>query len=775
MERLGTKAETLQILYNRLEFAEVLPQFCFTVADWSTDKSKILEIYDNVDWKSTVVVRSSSLMEDMQTESGAGKYESVLNVSGKVEFEKAVDRVIASYDDRNIQNQVLIQPMLKGEGIWGGVAFTMDPNTLGHYYVINYDRSGSVSGITSGGKAEDVLFYQFKYEKEENFPFEIRGVCRALRELENFFGKENLDVEFSVAEGKIYILQVRTLCLRGTPVERGSQTDELRRIREKIRLNQTPKPFLCGRKAVYSVMTDWNPAEIIGVYPKPLAISLYREIITDSVWAYQRDNYGYRNLRSFPLMVDFGGLPYIDVRVSFNSFIPAELEDELSEKLVNYYINRLIENPKKHDKAEFEIVFSCYTLDLPERIQVLEEFGFSQTEIEKIIVALRNVTNHIIDYKDGLWQKDYGKIRILDERYHKIVESELGDIEKIYWLLEDCKRYGTLPFAGLARGAFIAVQILKSLVASGIITDFDYNLFMNSVNTVSSTMNSDFYCLSREPFLKKYGHLRPGTYDIMSLRYDEAPELYFDWGGEKDKDKEKGGEFRLSLGQLNALKIKLQENGLSNDVLELMNFIRTVIEGREWGKFIFSRNISKVLQLIEKIGKREGITKEECAFINIQTIYDLYVSTKESKTVLSYSIQQGKQNYNLTQSIVLPPVITSPDNVMHFCYPDSEPNFITSGHAVGNIFTLEDEILKNQIVDKIVLIPSADPGYDWIFSHAIQGFITMYGGANSHMAIRAGELSIPAVIGVGAKSFEKYKRAKVVEIDALSKIVRVLQ
>ena len=25
---------------------------------------------------------------------------------------------------------------------------------------------------------------------------------------------------------------------------------------------------------------------------------------------------------------------------------------------------------------------------------------------------------------------------------------------KVYWLLEDCRRYGTLPFAGLARAGF---------------------------------------------------------------------------------------------------------------------------------------------------------------------------------------------------------------------------------------------------------------------------------------------------------------------------------
>ena len=47
------------------------------------------------------------------------------------------------------------------------------------------------------------------------------------------------------------------------------------------------------------------------------------------------------------------------------------------------------------------------------------------------------------------------------------------------------------------------------------------------MDTVSSAMNRDREELSMVSFLKKYGHLRPGTYDITSLRYDEAPELYF--------------------------------------------------------------------------------------------------------------------------------------------------------------------------------------------------------------------------------------------------------
>ena len=58
-------------------------------------------------------------------------------------------------------------------------------------------------------------------------------------------------------------------------------------------------------------------------------------------------------------------------------------------------------------------------------------------------------------------------------------------------------------------------------------------------------------------------------------------------------------------------------------------------------------------------------------------------------------------------------------------------------------------IFTRNLAGAIVCIPGADPGYDWIFSQGIAGLITAFGGANSHMAIRAAELGIPAVIGAG--------------------------
>ena len=92
-------------------------------------------------------------------------------------------------------------------------------------------------------------------------------------------------------------------------------------------------------------MPDWNPAEMIGIRPRPLALSLYQNLITDSTWAYQRDNYGYRNLRGFPLMQSFGGVPFIDLRVSFNSFIPKSLDEKYCRKISKFLFRCFDQEP----------------------------------------------------------------------------------------------------------------------------------------------------------------------------------------------------------------------------------------------------------------------------------------------------------------------------------------------------------------------------------------------------------------------------------------------
>jgi len=132
-----------------------------------------------------------------------------------------------------------------------------------------------------------------------------------------------------------------------------------------------------------------------------------------------------------------------------------------------------------------------------------------------------------------------------------------------------------------------------------------------------------------------------------------------------------------------------------------------------------------------------------------------------------------KYKYTLGFAIKFPHIITSPDNVYEFYLGEEEPNFVTLKKIKGDILLEKD--IRNGLKNKIIFIESADPGYDWIFSHNISGLVTKYGGANSHMTIRAAELDIPAVIGCGKVNFDNWSKAISIEIDCCNKQVRVLK
>jgi glutamine kinase len=567
------------------------------------------------------------------------------------------------------------------------------------------------------------------------------------------------------------LLQVRPLAIQPSALDIRTIDSAVGDIARKIELLSRPHPYLHGRRSVFGVMPDWNPAEIVGLRPGPLALSLYQELITDAIWAYQRDNYGYKNLRSFPLLVHFHGLPYIDVRVSFNSFVPRDIDGALAERLVNYYIDRLLRDPDLHDKVEFEIIFSCYTLDLPERLQLLAEHGFSSEDRENLTESLRGLTNRIINGQTGLWCKDRDKIDVLADRLPKMCDARMDKISRIYWLLEDCKRYGTLPFAGLARAGFIAVQLLRSLVAVGILSDQEYACFMANLDTVGSRIGRDFVTLTREEFLSRYGHLRPGSYDIVSPRYDENPDLYFSWSGPRALE-QKPPRFALSVEQLRAIEGSLKKHRLENDVLGFFEFIKAGIEGREYAKFVFTRSLSAALTLIGRLGEEHGLSIEDCRYLDLADVRSLYHQSGSVADRLRQSVERGKRRYELTRSLVLPPLIASSDDVAAFHVPPTQPNFVTqrSVTAPDSAIDLPPEKLNGTIL----FIPSADPGYDWIFTRGIAGFVTQFGGVNSHMAIRAGELDIPAVIGAGETFFQRWRAARVLHLDCVNRQVHVV-
>ncbi|MCH5258156.1 MAG: phosphoenolpyruvate synthase [Lachnospiraceae bacterium] len=770
MERMiYTKAQMLKYLREEMGSLNILPVLIVNCTSFFHDESTVINDVINFAGNNKLIVRSSSKNEDTYAYSNAGKFESVLNVEPNYEAVKAaISSVLDSYDTQE-NEEVLIQPMLQNVVV-SGVVFTADRESLADYYVVNYYEGTDTSAVTSGNKGKLKTFIHYKKSPVSIQRSEMSMLIDNCQKIEAFLNNEALDIEFAIDSNDIvYILQVRPIAEGRRSIAYMDISNALGRIYKKAKKLSAPHPFLLGDSTCFGVMPDWNPAEILGIRPKKLSISLYKELITDNIWAHQRYNYGYRDLTMHPLMISFCGVPYIDTRITFNSFVPQKLNHRIAEKLVNYYLDRLSQYPKYHDKIEFEIVFSCYYLGIHNKLRELLNYGFNDNEITRIEFSLLELTNHIINPQNGLYKQDLEKILTLEENYNTIMQSNISLVDKIYWLIEECKAYGTLPFAGVARAGFIAVQFLRSFVDIGIISQDEYDAYMNSLDTVNKKMNSclvNYYKgeISKEEFLQIYGHIRPGTYDILSKRYDEAFDEYF--GDNKVLDiEEKTKDFSFSPDQLSRIELELEENGLVISAGELLEYIKDSIEGREYLKFVFTKVVSKILQLIEELGTRTDISKEDMAYLDISVVKQLYVDlyTGDIRTAFMTNINDNKKQYQTAIRLKLPSIIVKPEDIYSFYLLEEEPNYITQKNVTADIAAL---VQKDYDVEgKIVFIQAADPGYDFLFSKRIAGLITQFGGVNSHMAIRCAELGIPAVIGVGEKNFSEWSRYKRITLD----------
>mmetsp|Transcript_2212 Transcript_2212/g.4425 ORF Transcript_2212/g.4425 Transcript_2212/m.4425 type:complete len:854 (-) Transcript_2212:2362-4923(-) len=784
-----SKARTLEALQGRLAHFQLCPQWIVTASDWRNDKRRENMIQtvmrDNSNNKSQrLMVRSSARNEDTEGSSLAGAYLSLSDVA-PTELGAAIDRVLASYQrhkddqDGDCDQEVLVQPMVD-DVVASGVVLTRELDSGSPYYVINYDAETTrTDGVTGGrGESESLLVRRAaaasvsaKSTSSSALPPWVPLLLDSTIELEQVTECQELDLEFCVdTEHTIFLLQVRPLAAKAkwTPVPDVEIDRAVEDVRDQLGhyMKTTPKVGLAGHTTIFTEMTDWNPAEMIGTTPRPLALSLYRTLITDSVWAQARECMGYRKVDG-PLLQSFHGRPFIDVRKSLNSFLPAGLgtvdgEDVVANKLINYQLDKLAERPELHDKVEFEVALTCWDFSTSKSRQYFVDAGLNTREAGDMESLLQDMTRNIIQggalhLQDLLSATD----RLLDD--HTTLTG-LPPLARVSRLLDMCRKHGTLPFSQLARHAFISRQLLHSMVSEGILHKTDVECFMQSVRTVAIDLAQDLQrvssgSLERDAFLKTYGHLRPNTYEITSWSYNERPDLFLGHFGNTASTLQ---EFHLSREIVGRVERALEQVGFKVSADDLFWCFATAIEGREKAKFAFTKTVSDILSTIMKWGGND-FKREDLSFLSVEDIL-LDSSIQENRD----KIRAAKDIYRLTRSIRLPHVIVEPGDVDIIRLPLGQPNFITDkSTTAATVFLTPDKAAK--VDGRIVMIENADPGFDWIFSHPIGGLITMYGGANSHMAIRCAEFGLPAAIGCGERLFNKLKEASVVELNAASK------
>ena len=208
----------------------------------------------------------------------------------------------------------------------------------------------------------------------------------------------------------------------------------------------------------------------------------------------------------------------------------------------------------------------------------------------------------------------------------------------------------------------------------------------------------------------------------------------------------------------------------------LFGFICDSIVGREYGKYVFTMGLNLILEKVAELGNILNLSREEMSYICIQDLlrYSFNSPTSALTSELKHRINYEEKCHSIAKRVKLPSLITAEKEIYCFDLMSSNPNFITNLCVEADIVILNSSSTSQDLSDKIVLIQSADPGYDWIFNRGIKGLITEFGGVASHMAIRSSEFQVAAAIGCGQVIFKNVANARKVILDCESKKIIAL-
>lgn len=791
---MSTKANTLWSLRPHLKKSRIEKLFMFRVSDWRFGPGQVMQAIRDHFGRERLVVRSSALNEDAYQSSQAGRYRSVSNVRADRdgELKEAVESVIRSYQENgNLEtfNQILVQTQLTDVKT-SGVVVTRRPDTGAPYYRINYEEgTGRTDGVTGGRESNLIEIWHACPLKR--CPPRWQKLLGAVREIEHIIPRTPLDIEFALdTQGEVVIFQVRPLvCHAASQASAEALAPQIQQMRRKFSRLVAPRAHLAGSTSCFSDMAFWNPAEIIGGRPQALARSLYRYLVMDRIWHEALTPLGYTDVDPAPLMVEFGGKPYVDVRAVCNALLPADLPRPLREKLVAHYLQKLRDHPELHDKVEFEIIDNCFDFTLPGRIEELRAAGLSSQECDTYVDALRRLTIQVLLKAPALHKQAFDQCHRMREKRELLMRGVSKDasvaetVRCAMILLSDCRIHGTLPFAQMARLAFIGRRLLRSLMDGGYVDRNLHDGFLDHIRTVATRMEEDYQWLgkgelSQGDFLLRYGHLRPGTYDICSARYDGQPEWVMGPRPHAVAPMVELEAFSLPEDVRESIDKALGQHAIPSTAVLLFDFIRSAIEAREDLKFEFTKNVSDALELIARAGERAGLTREEMGHLELPAVRRATRREHPSDVRGHWQaiIHENQEDYVACRHLALPAVIFDEGDfevVRHF---RARPNFITQEVVQGDVVNLnsEGEWPRLDLKGKIVLLENADPGFDWIFTKGIGGLITKYGGVASHMAIRCAEFGLPAAIGCGDLIYETIVGADEILLNCKAEQIQVM-
>ena len=276
-------------------------------------------------------------------------------------------------------------------------------------------------------------------------------------------------------------------------------------------------------------------------------------------------------------------------------------------------------------------------------------------ECSTYLKSLKKITNSIIS-DNTLFLENLKKIKLLDKEFNKILNSKISHIQKIYFLVNNCKKNGIIPFAGIARCAFVATKLLRSLNEKKLLSEKELQSFYSSMNSITRNINNSYFISKKRKdfskFLDKYGHIRPSTYSINSKNYSENYKNYFG----KNTFLIKKKTFSLSSKKTKKISSLFKKHGLKFEANKFFNFAKKAIYLRELSKLEFTKSIDQIFKLIRNLSKEINIPQKDLENISIKEIlyYFNNLEPQKLKKTLRQRIEFFKEQYKITDLIEFP-------------------------------------------------------------------------------------------------------------------------
>lgn len=790
------KARTLEQLEGLVRSATIAPQMRFDVHAWQSRREQIVAGIQRQFGRAILIARSSTASEDNHATSGAGEFHSELDIDAGRDgaIVAGVDRVVASYsrDGRQVrpEDEVLIQTQIKGLAL-SGVVLTRDPSSGAPYFVISYEAGSGRSDVVTSGAAGSVRTAYASWDAPATqLGADLAPVITMIRELVDLTHSDALDIEFGCApDGTVHVFQVRPMVAgTGGSTLMDADLDGIRHgVKEFVAAQGRRHPGLLGDTTLFASMSDWNPVEMVGGVPGPMALSLYQSLIGNEAWATSRARIGYRFVEDEPLIVSLGGRPYVDVRKSLNSLLPAQVSDAAGERWVTHCLEHLRRAPELQDKLEFDITVTCLDLAWEAREERFERAGLTAADIATFKQALAHLTNRFVAQTEHPITNELARLAELD-RTRRALASDASPTAadaamRIRHLVTRTRDLGAIPFAVLARFGFVAMSLLRSLRDESLISGEEFDEFLRTTPTVAGELAHDVARfgrgeVTREHMIATYGHLRPHSYEITADSYAMRPEMFTAAPGVRDQP----GHLRDHVAFIDSLlsgsrDARIQERidalGLTFTTRQMLTFMADAISARERAKFEYMKAVDTLLELLAQFGGCQGLEREQVGFLTLDEVLRYATDSRSGATPgrLTRAIRYRRKRQLLAEALRLPEVVAHEDDVFGFALLPGKPNFITRKHVTGRVRVIESYAEGLDLNGDIIAIRAADPGFDWIFGHAITGLITEYGGAASHMAIRAAEFGLPAAIGCGRLIFDSLSDGGNVSLDCANERV----